>query len=130
MLSASAFAPDARFSRSNKFRRFCRYNFDSHTAERYACTNATACAAGPHAMRAPASVAQINSGASADSIGSGTPFAWNEGDVETACVCAWGCVPTWLRSSSRGHEKSSTRSLLFHPLASKPYFGQRGYPAC
>lgn len=40
------------------------YNFDSHTAERIACPNNTACGAGPRAV----------SGA----------FAWNEGDVETA----------------------------------------------
>ena len=39
------------------------YNFDSHTAERFACPNASLCGAGP----------KMATGA----------FAWNEGDVET-----------------------------------------------
>ena len=41
------------------------YNFDSHTAERMACPNATVCRDGPHGA-APTQA-----------------FAWNEGDVET-----------------------------------------------
>ena len=50
-------------------RRCGSYNFDSHTAERFACPNASACGAGP--------------------VGAGQPhpslaFAWNEGDVQTA----------------------------------------------
>lgn len=39
------------------------YNFDSHSAERFACPDVSHCGAGP---RAPAGA-----------------FAWNEGDVET-----------------------------------------------
>jgi hypothetical protein len=42
------------------------YNFDSHTAERFACPNASLCGAGPSGTAA------------------GNAFAWNEGDVETA----------------------------------------------
>ena len=43
------------------------YNFDSHTAERLACSNSTVCGDGPKH----------------GTVGPGTSFAWMEGDVET-----------------------------------------------
>jgi hypothetical protein len=46
------------------------YNFDSHTAERFACPNSTACGAGPTAHQPSTQP-------------SAQPFAWNEGDVES-----------------------------------------------
>lgn len=65
------------------------YNFDSHTAERLACPNATMCGTGPKGAK----MSQA--------------FAWMEGDVETGpgvCKCsasliAVHCVTVWAHTN-------------------------------
>ena len=56
-----------------------RYNFDSHTAERVACPNATVCGRGPKGA------------------GPSTRYAWMEGDVETGPgiydIPMWALLP-------------------------------------
>ena len=75
------------------------YNFDSHTAERYACPNATACGI---------------PGAGPEGAGSATPFAWMEGDVETAPGIY--DIPLWVMLPKR--EEASNLLVVAAPSAS------------